>query len=112
MFHCFLHLYIGAPLDYKRFAGCDRVCQYCSALFWPEEKRSGMSASAAPRYYRCCAGGRVILPSYGEYPAYIVDLFSDRHFMDNIRAYNQMFAMTSFGATVDNSINTGGSLCV
>ena len=27
--------------------------------------------------------------------------------MDNVRAYNQMFAMTSFGATVDNSINTG-----
>ena len=49
------------------------------------------------------------LPSYGEYPAYIVELYSDRHFMDNIRAYNQMFAMTSFGATVDNSINTGGA---
>ena len=27
--------------------------------------------------------------------------------MENIRAYNQMFAMTSFGATIDNSINTG-----
>ncbi|PWA59112.1 helitron helicase-like domain-containing protein [Artemisia annua] len=87
----------GAPLDYKRFGGCDMVCQYCHALFWSEEKRSGMSASVTPQYQRCCAGGRVILPSYGEYPAYIVDLYSDRHFMDNIRAYNQMFAMTSFG---------------
>ena len=27
--------------------------------------------------------------------------------MDNIRAYNQMFAMTSLGAKLDDSINTG-----
>ncbi|PWA51514.1 helitron helicase-like domain-containing protein [Artemisia annua] len=67
----------GAPLDYKRFGGCDGVCQYCHALFWLEEKRSGMPASAAPQYQRCCAGGRVILPSYGEYPVHnaLVHLF-------------------------------------
>ncbi|PWA88586.1 helitron helicase-like domain-containing protein [Artemisia annua] len=86
---------------------CDKVYQHCNALFWLEEKRTGMPASAAPQYQRCCAGGRVVLRTYAEYPAYIVDLYSDRHFMDNIRAYNQMFAMTSFGATIDNSINTG-----
>lgn len=27
--------------------------------------------------------------------------------MENIRAYNQMFAMTSLGAEIDNSINMG-----
>ena len=27
--------------------------------------------------------------------------------MENIRAYNMMFAMTSFGAKVDDSINNG-----
>lgn len=27
--------------------------------------------------------------------------------MENIRAYNQMFSMTSFGARVDDSINKG-----
>lgn len=27
--------------------------------------------------------------------------------MENIRAYNQMFAMNSFGATVDNTVNHG-----
>ncbi|PWA81647.1 helitron helicase-like domain-containing protein [Artemisia annua] len=97
----------GAPLDYMRFGRCDKVCQDCNALFWLQEKRTGMPASAAPQYRRCCAGGRVVLRTYAEYPAYIVDLYSDRHFMDNIRAYNQMFAMTSFGATVDNSVNTG-----
>ncbi|PWA59298.1 hypothetical protein CTI12_AA392700 [Artemisia annua] len=49
----------GAPLDYKRFGRCDGVCQYCHALFWPEEKRSGMSASATPQYQRCCAEGLI-----------------------------------------------------
>ncbi|GKD39627.1 hypothetical protein Tco_1259834, partial [Tanacetum coccineum] len=31
----------------------------------------------------------------------------NKHFMENIRAYNQMFAMTSFGAKIDESINIG-----
>ena len=106
-FKWFVYLLAGPPLEYKRFGRCDRVCQHCQALFWMEERRSGMPASAVPQYQRCCSGGRVVLPSYGQYPAHIVELYSDRHFMENIRAYNQMFAMTSFGATVDNSINTG-----
>ncbi|GJW18914.1 hypothetical protein Tco_0026350 [Tanacetum coccineum] len=29
------------------------------------------------------------------------------HFMENIRAYNQMFSMTSFGAKIDDTINKG-----
>ncbi|GJX66620.1 DNA helicase [Tanacetum coccineum] len=32
---------------------------------------------------------------------------NDRHFMENIRAYNQMFSMTSLGANIDESINIG-----
>ena len=98
----------GAPLEYIRFGSCDKVCQHCGALFWLEERRSGVPASAAPQYQKCCAGGRVVLRTHSEYPAYIMDLFSNRHFIDNIRAYNQMFAMTSFGATVDSSVNRGG----
>nr|GEU89584.1 helitron helicase-like domain-containing protein [Tanacetum cinerariifolium] len=40
-------------------------------------------------------------------PDYIKNLFQNKHFMKNIRAYNQMFAMTSFGAKIDKSINAG-----
>ncbi|PWA52568.1 helitron helicase-like domain-containing protein [Artemisia annua] len=97
----------GAHADYKSFGRCDQICQHCHAVFWLEEKRTGLPVSAAPQYQRCCAGGRAYLRTYRHYPAYITNLFSDRHFMDHIRAYNQMFAMTSFGATIDNSINTG-----
>ncbi|PWA90538.1 helitron helicase-like domain-containing protein [Artemisia annua] len=97
----------GAPTDYKYFGRCDQLCQHCHAMFWLEEKRTGLPVSAAPQHQRCCARGRASVRTYQHYPVYITDLFSDRHFMDNIRAYNQMFAMTSFGATIENSINTG-----
>ncbi|PWA89105.1 helitron helicase-like domain-containing protein [Artemisia annua] len=34
-------------------------------------------------------------------------LIKDKHFLDNIRAYNQMFSMTLFGAEIDDSVNDG-----
>ncbi|GJZ17098.1 hypothetical protein Tco_0553221, partial [Tanacetum coccineum] len=54
---------------------------------------------------RCCNSGRVTLRAPPEYPEYIKRLYADAHFMENIRAYNQMFSMTSLGANVDSSIN-------
>ncbi|PWA47766.1 hypothetical protein CTI12_AA413220 [Artemisia annua] len=34
----------GAPTDYKSFGRCDQVCQHCHAVFWLEEKRTGLPA--------------------------------------------------------------------
>ncbi|PWA84242.1 hypothetical protein CTI12_AA161140 [Artemisia annua] len=48
----------GAPVDYKYFGRCDQTCQHCYARFWWEERRTGLPASVAPQYQRCCAGGR------------------------------------------------------
>ncbi|PWA62376.1 DNA helicase Pif1-like protein [Artemisia annua] len=42
----------GAPVDYKYFGKCDRVCQRCNARFWWEERRSGLPASATPQHQR------------------------------------------------------------
>ncbi|GKC63088.1 hypothetical protein Tco_1095686 [Tanacetum coccineum] len=39
--------------------------------------------------------------------AFIQQLFKNTQFMEQIRAYNQMFAMTSFGAKIDHSVNKG-----
>nr|GEX22064.1 helitron helicase-like domain-containing protein [Tanacetum cinerariifolium] len=50
---------------------------------------------------------RIILRPPPKYPQYIKELYEDVHFMDNIRAYNQMFSMTSLGANIDKSINNG-----
>ncbi|PWA70993.1 DNA helicase Pif1-like protein [Artemisia annua] len=64
----------GAPLDYISFGGCDQTCQHCYALFWREEKKAGMPVSAPPQYQKCCAGGRVVLRAYADYPGYIMGL--------------------------------------
>lgn len=63
---------------------CDQICEYC----------------------------RVRLPFPRKPPAIIEGLFGDKKFMENICVYNQMFAMTSFGARVDDSINNGSGTYV
>ncbi|PWA98889.1 DNA helicase [Artemisia annua] len=97
----------GPPAEYKAFGRCNRVCRNCRAIFWDEEKLSTSTGSTGPLYHRCCLQGRVKLFVPREYPPLIQQLFSDSHFLENIRAYNQMFAMTSLGATIDESVNTG-----
>nr|GEX37961.1 helitron helicase-like domain-containing protein [Tanacetum cinerariifolium] len=94
------------PLEYVHLGKCTCVCQHCSALFWESEKY-GKSQVYSPEYHKCCSRGRVILRAPPEYPEYIKQLYRDHHFIENIRAYNQMFSMTSLGANVDNSINNG-----
>ncbi|PWA95981.1 hypothetical protein CTI12_AA044400 [Artemisia annua] len=106
---CFTRAFVvaGPPSMYRSFGPCDRVCLNCGARFWLEEKIVGRSTSSAPCYNRCCLGGSLKLRSRQQYSDYIHNLFSSGHFMDNIRAYNQMFAMTSLGANIDESINSG-----
>ncbi|GJT02879.1 DNA helicase [Tanacetum coccineum] len=69
----------GPPLEYKHIGKCEHSGEHC----------------------------RVVLRTYQIYPQYIQLLLQDRHFMENIRAYNQMFTITSLGARVDDSINIG-----
>nr|GEW37369.1 helitron helicase-like domain-containing protein [Tanacetum cinerariifolium] len=60
-----------------------------------------------PQYNHCCLGGQVSLPRQRECPKYMKQLLSNKDFMENIRAYNQIFTMISLGADVDASINNG-----
>ncbi|KAL3635911.1 hypothetical protein CASFOL_020458 [Castilleja foliolosa] len=86
---------------------CEHICEYCNALFWFAERIVRGPLHARPRYTRCCKGGVVRLPFSLYPPAAIKGLFDDVHFMENIRAYNNMFSMTSFGARIDDSVNDG-----
>nr|KAJ0217775.1 hypothetical protein LSAT_V11C300112020 [Lactuca sativa] len=64
-----------------------------------------MSTPQHLRYHRCCRSGSVVLP----YPSRMSDefmaLFTNDHFLWDIRAYISMFSMTSFGADVDDDVN-------
>ncbi|GKC64326.1 retrotransposon gag protein [Tanacetum coccineum] len=52
--------------------------QHCGLRFWYQERVKNIPSNA--------------------YPEYIKLLLADRHFLENIRAYNQMFSMTSLGS--------------
>ncbi|GKC01801.1 hypothetical protein Tco_0987937 [Tanacetum coccineum] len=95
------------PPEYKHLGSCTHSCQHCGALFWYEERLKSIARGLRPRYNRCCKGGRVALRTYQIYPEYMKLLLEDRHFLENIRVYNQMFSMTSLGAQIDESINNG-----
>lgn len=85
---------------------CDRVCRHCKARFSYEERLKHGSARFVD-YHRCCMGGKLVLRPQPQYPPYIRQLFTDRHFMENIKAYNFMFSIISLRAQVDNSVKRG-----
>nr|GEV41507.1 helitron helicase-like domain-containing protein [Tanacetum cinerariifolium] len=98
---------LGIPPEYNHLGQCTCVCRHCGAMFWECKKVASTSHTSQFGYNKCCYGGRIILRPPPEYPQYIKELYENIHFMDNIRAYNQMFSMTSLGANVDKSINNG-----
>ncbi|KAL3627819.1 hypothetical protein CASFOL_028234 [Castilleja foliolosa] len=97
-----------APLaTYFDDGDCEYVCEHCSALFWFADRIVSGPLHARLRYTHCCKGGVVRLP-FPFYPTpAIKHLFEDSIFMENIRAYNNMFSMTSFGARIEDAVNDG-----
>ena len=69
----------------------DKVCQHCSAV-----KFKGETLGC------CCSSGKVVLDSFPPLPQLLQDLLSgespiSKEFLQNLRSYNNCFAMTSFG---------------
>ncbi|GJZ76324.1 DNA helicase, partial [Tanacetum coccineum] len=98
---------VGRSYTYVDLGDCTQRCRYCGASFWYGERLKGRSHGQRVEYHMCCSEGRIYMQQPLEPPEYIKQLFQNKHFMENIRAYNQMFAMTSFGAKIDESINAG-----
>ncbi|GJV34368.1 DNA helicase [Tanacetum coccineum] len=92
---------------YMDLGDCHYECQHCGALFWYNERLKRRQYSRHPEYHLCCGGGKFYMHLTPDPPAFIQQLLRNSHFMENIRAYNQMFAMTSFGVKVDESVNRG-----
>ncbi|XP_054782009.1 uncharacterized protein LOC129289243 [Prosopis cineraria] len=65
-----------------------------------------------PKFGLCCLQGKVDLPNPKHAPWQLQRLFhsiddDSKNFLDNIRAYNMMFAFTSMGGKVDKRVNNG-----
>ncbi|KAL3651493.1 hypothetical protein CASFOL_004495 [Castilleja foliolosa] len=86
---------------------CEFTYEHYSAFFWFAERIMRGPLHSRPRYTHCCKSGAVRLPFPLYPPAAMKLLFEDSHFMNNVRAYNNMFSMTSFGARIEDAVNDG-----
>lgn len=80
---------------------------------WKEESVNKRVKSSIPKFSLCCKKGQIKLPKNPPTPSYLWQLYNDtkkgKQFRNASRIYNSMFAFTSSGGNVDNSINNGGS---
>jgi hypothetical protein len=88
------------------------VCPDCHAYHW-EAERLSTSSRLNPKFGICCLQGKIKLPLLSDPPKELKDLYERRdldsdHFLQNIRRYNNSFAMTSVGGNIDRAINDGG----
>lgn len=81
---------------------------------WYEERIEKQWNTPKPKFPICCSHGRVLLPPYQQTPHPLYDLYHNvdarsKYFQNNIRAFNTMFAFTSMGGTIEQTINVGGA---
>jgi len=79
---------------------------------WFAERINKKQQNKSPTFTLCCGKGNVKLPLLKDSPALINNLLTgddalSRNFRENIRIYNMIFAMTSLGGRVDNSMPKG-----
>ncbi|KAK1394686.1 hypothetical protein POM88_013742 [Heracleum sosnowskyi] len=92
----------------------DQVCGYCTAQVWAAEFTGRHVGSGPKGYSICCGKGKVHLPLLSETPPELMALLTgngsrERKFKQNNRMYNTIFALCSFGGTVDEAINNGSA---
>nr|GEU54236.1 DNA helicase PIF1, ATP-dependent [Tanacetum cinerariifolium] len=96
----------------RDLGNCDQHCRHCVCLFWYNERLKGAAYTRQVEYHLCCRGGQIQMPPLPDPPVFIQQLLTNTYFIEHIRAYNQMFAMTSFRAKVDDLRKKGHNECV
>jgi hypothetical protein len=98
--------------EYVHFGIPDCICVKCGAHMWYEERVRKDCNPTTPLFSLCCKQGRVKIAPYPDLPQTLSDLYykndkKSKFFMENIRSFNSMFAFTSMGGNIDNSMNKG-----
>ncbi|XP_022027109.2 uncharacterized protein LOC110928403 [Helianthus annuus] len=110
-------IYKGVSTDYFDHGDQCITCEVCNAKLWDAEKGRGRKEKGRICYFLCCGYGKVELPDYKDVVPSYKKLFmykdkESKHFLNNIRRYNSMFAFTSMGGKVDPTVNRGnGPFC-
>ncbi|XP_057444537.1 uncharacterized protein LOC130736765 [Lotus japonicus] len=97
---------------YVDLGNMDMVCKHCGATVWLLERAEKSKSRVDPYFSICCARGKIFIPYLKDAPELLLNLLTNndprsRNFLDNIRAYNSMFAFTSIGGKVVSNINDG-----
>ncbi|KAK7354399.1 hypothetical protein VNO80_19860 [Phaseolus coccineus] len=87
-------------------------CVNCRAIMWFEERAEKSRRSTEVQFSICCQKGKVKLPFLQRPPELLNNLLHDedprsKHFLDNIRTYNNMFSFTLIGGKIESSMNNG-----
>ncbi|XP_016173713.1 uncharacterized protein LOC107616245 [Arachis ipaensis] len=114
---------VGSVIDHPLFLqseiqGCLDVgdpnyeCSICGACFWLSKRVERDSIINRPVFTVCCSKGKIQLPYLRKSPDLLYNFINghDRkslYFQKNIRSYNNMFAFTSLGGKVLDSVNDG-----
>ena len=79
-------------LEYESyFANMSYVCEFCSAVYWKEEKNKSI----------CCSKGKIVLSPLSTYNKTLENhLMYDNKFRTLIRYYNNLFCFATFSANV------------
>ena len=89
-------------------------CQFCGALLWHNGRIERCKGISDIQFAICCSKGKIKVPYFKPPPPFLKNLFFNKreshskHFLDNIRGFNNMFAFTSMGGKFNTSINTKG----
>lgn len=90
----------------------DKVCPYCKSIMWIQERNNKSNKNATPTFSICCRNGQVKLSPEKPAPPFLAKLLNSdgkrtTHYKNKIRIYNSLFAFTSLGGRIDNTINRG-----
>ncbi|CAH9068979.1 unnamed protein product [Cuscuta epithymum] len=101
-------------VEYWDIGDAHYLCEFCNSLFWFEERVVSISSKINPKYSLCCRQGNVVLPFMKEPPSFLSELIHgvddrSKHFIENVRSYNSMFAFTSMGGKIAHTVNKGKS---
>jgi len=113
--HVYVFQFVGNDAcDYLDVGEPSYVCEKCGAMMWYEERTRKSSRPRYPKFSMCCLNGRVVIAPYLKLPQPLYDLYhkhdrAGKFFLDNIRSFNSMFAFTSMGGRVINTMNNGNA---
>lgn len=77
------------------------LCSFCGALKLEDESN-----------FKCCIAGNVVVEPFRVPLSDLIRLFGDARFLQHTRAYNNVFAFTSLGASATKNFRVDESVTI